>query len=95
MPPQKQKISLIYFVIVTLLLVGMVPLVLTGWILSDKSGRELRAEVGVAGQDSALGGQQGHVVEGEPLSKSLLEHQITAPLGRVAFTHYSSCGESG
>lgn len=43
MPPQKQKISLIYFVIVTLLLVGMVPLVLTGWILSDKSGRELRA----------------------------------------------------
>lgn len=43
MPPGKQKISLIYFVIVTLLLVGMVPLVLTGWILSDKSGRELRA----------------------------------------------------
>ncbi len=43
MPPRKQKISLIYFVIVTLLLVGMVPLVLTGWILSDKSGRELRA----------------------------------------------------
>ena len=43
MPPRKRKISLIYFVIVTLLLVGMVPLVLTGWILSDKSGRELRA----------------------------------------------------
>src|SRR5215210_2295134 len=43
MPPPKQKISLIYFVIVTLLLVGLVPLVLTGWFLSDKSGRELRA----------------------------------------------------
>ena len=43
MPPPKRKISLIYFVIVTLMLVGMVPLVLTGWILSDKSGRELRA----------------------------------------------------
>lgn len=43
MPPEKRKISLIYFVIVTLLLVGLVPLVLTGWFLSDKSGRELRA----------------------------------------------------
>ncbi len=43
MLPGKQKISLIYFVIVTLLLVGLVPLVLTGWFLSDKSGRELRA----------------------------------------------------
>ncbi len=43
MPPQKRKVSLIYFVIATLLLVGLVPLVLTGWILSDKSGRELRA----------------------------------------------------
>src|SRR4029078_6123030 len=43
MPPQRRKVSLIYFVIVTLLLVGLVPLVLTGWFLSDKSGRELRA----------------------------------------------------
>ena len=43
MPPEKQKVSLIYFVIATLLLVGLVPLVLTGWFLSDKSGRELRA----------------------------------------------------
>ena len=43
MPPVKQKISLIYFVIATLLLVGLVPLVMTGWLLSDKSGRELRA----------------------------------------------------
>src|SRR5436190_5200923 len=43
MPPRRRKISLIYFVIITLLLVGLVPLVLTGWFLSDKSGRELRA----------------------------------------------------
>lgn len=43
MPPEKRKVSLIYFVIATLLLVGLVPLVLTGWFLSDKSGRELRA----------------------------------------------------
>ena len=43
MPPLKRKISLIYFVIFTLLLVGLVPIVLTGWFLSDKSGRELRA----------------------------------------------------
>lgn len=43
MPPVKRKISLIYFVVITLLLVGLVPLVLTGWLLSDKSGRELRA----------------------------------------------------
>jgi HD-GYP domain-containing protein (c-di-GMP phosphodiesterase class II) len=43
MPPLKRKISLIYFVIITLLLVGLVPIVLTGWFLSDKSGRELRA----------------------------------------------------
>src|SRR5438874_10992852 len=43
MPPRRQQISLIYFVILALLLVGLVPLVLTGWFLSDKSGRELRA----------------------------------------------------
>jgi HD-GYP domain-containing protein (c-di-GMP phosphodiesterase class II) len=43
MPPKLKKISLIYFVIVTLLLVGLVPLVLTGWLLSEKSGVELRA----------------------------------------------------
>ena len=43
MPTQKRKISLIYFVISTLLLVGMVPLVLTGWLLSGRSARELRA----------------------------------------------------
>ncbi len=43
MPRTPRKISLIYFVIITLLLVGLVPLVLTGWFLSDRSGRELRA----------------------------------------------------
>ena len=43
MPPSTKKISLIYFVVITLLVVGLVPSVLTGWFLSDKSGRELRA----------------------------------------------------
>lgn len=43
MPAQSRKVSLIFFVIVTLLLVGLVPLVLSGWLLSDKSGRELRS----------------------------------------------------
>lgn len=37
------KISLVYFVILTLLLVGLVPLLLTGWSLSDRSASELRA----------------------------------------------------
>ena len=40
--PQR-KISLIYFVVCTLLLVGLVPLVLTGWSLSQRSATELRA----------------------------------------------------
>lgn len=43
MPPRNRKISLIFFVIATLLLVGLVPLVLTGWFLSDRSAKELRA----------------------------------------------------
>lgn len=43
MPPKRTKISLVYFVICTLLLVGLVPLVLTGWFLSERSGQELRA----------------------------------------------------
>jgi HD-GYP domain-containing protein (c-di-GMP phosphodiesterase class II) len=41
-----KKIKLIYFVLITLLLVGVVPLVLTGWFLSDRSGKELRAVEG-------------------------------------------------
>ena len=40
--PQR-KVSLIYLVICTLLLVGLVPLVLTGYFLSERSARELRA----------------------------------------------------
>ncbi len=43
MPLKLRKISLIYFIVFTLLLVGLVPLVLTGWMLSDRSGQELRA----------------------------------------------------
>ena len=43
MPAFPRKISLVYFVILTLLLVGMVPLVLTGWFMSDKSAKELRS----------------------------------------------------
>ncbi len=43
MPRLPKKISLVYFVIITLLLVGLVPLVLTGYFLSERSGRELRA----------------------------------------------------
>ncbi|MBX3299221.1 MAG: HD domain-containing protein [Acidobacteria bacterium] len=41
--PAPRKISLIYFVIATLLLVGMLPLVVTGWLLSERSAKELRA----------------------------------------------------
>jgi HD-GYP domain-containing protein (c-di-GMP phosphodiesterase class II) len=41
-----KKISLIYFVLITLLLIGVVPLVLTGWFLSDRSAKELRAVEG-------------------------------------------------
>ena len=42
MSQKKTKVSLIYFVIFTLLLVGLVPLLLTGWLLSNRSGKELR-----------------------------------------------------
>lgn len=43
MPQKSKKISLLYFVVLTLLLVGLVPLVLTGWFLSGRSGEELRS----------------------------------------------------
>lgn len=43
MPSPERKISLRYLVLLTLLLVGLVPLVLTGWLLSNRSGSELRA----------------------------------------------------
>lgn len=42
MPQNPKKIGLIYFVVLTLLLVGLVPLVLTGWFLSERSAKELR-----------------------------------------------------
>ena len=43
MPFRPNKISLVYFVIFTLLLVGLIPLLLTGWSLSGRSASELRA----------------------------------------------------
>jgi HD-GYP domain-containing protein (c-di-GMP phosphodiesterase class II) len=43
MPQKRFKISLVYFVICTLLLVGLIPLLLTGWLLSGRSATELRA----------------------------------------------------
>jgi len=43
MPALPKNISLRFFVTATLLLVGGAPLILTGWFLSDKSGRELRS----------------------------------------------------
>ena len=46
MVQQKKKISLRYIVLVVLLLVGVVPPLVTGWFLSDRSGRELRAAEG-------------------------------------------------
>lgn len=46
MPLKLNKISLVYFVLITLLLVGVVPVVMTGWFLSDRSAKELRAAEG-------------------------------------------------
>lgn len=46
MPATSKKISLVYFFSITLLLVGLVPLVLTGWFLSERSAVELRAVEG-------------------------------------------------
>jgi HD-GYP domain-containing protein (c-di-GMP phosphodiesterase class II) len=43
MPATRLRIKLVYFVIFSLLLVGLVPLLLTGWFLSERSGSELRA----------------------------------------------------
>ncbi|MGI8813695.1 MAG: HD domain-containing phosphohydrolase [Pyrinomonadaceae bacterium] len=40
--PTNTKISLVYFVTLTLLLVGLLPLLLVGWLLSDRSAKELR-----------------------------------------------------
>ncbi len=46
MAKKKKKFSLRYVVLGTLLFVGVVPLLITGWFLSDRSGRELRAAEG-------------------------------------------------
>jgi HD-GYP domain-containing protein (c-di-GMP phosphodiesterase class II) len=46
MKNKKKIISLRYIVLITLFLVGVVPLVITGWFLSDRSARELRAVEG-------------------------------------------------
>lgn len=45
-PLMRKKISLIYFVVFTLLAVGLLPLLLTSWTLSGRSARELRAVEG-------------------------------------------------
>ena len=46
MSDNKIKISLRIIVLVTLLFVGIVPLIVTGWFLSDRSGKELRSAEG-------------------------------------------------
>lgn len=46
MPLKLKKIRLIYLVIFVLFCVGLVPLLLTGWLLSERSGKELRAVEG-------------------------------------------------
>lgn len=46
MPRTKNKLPLIYYILIALLLVGVVPLVITGWFLSNRSGVELRAAEG-------------------------------------------------
>lgn len=46
MPLTTKKIRIIYFVLLTLLLINIVPLILTGWFLSNRSAEELRAVEG-------------------------------------------------
>lgn len=46
MPLRKKKLPLIFYILIALLLVGVVPLVITGWFLSNRSGVELRAAEG-------------------------------------------------
>jgi HD-GYP domain-containing protein (c-di-GMP phosphodiesterase class II) len=43
MPQRKVEVSLVYFVVCALLLIGLVPLLLTGYFLSERSAGELRA----------------------------------------------------
>ncbi len=46
MAPKNKQISLIFLVFITLLIVGLVPLITSGWLLSDRSAKELRAVEG-------------------------------------------------
>lgn len=46
MAPRKRFISLKYIVTLTLVFVGMVPLLITGWFLSERSAKELRSAEG-------------------------------------------------
>lgn len=46
MPRKSNKLPLIYYILIALLLVGVIPLVITGWFLSKRSGVELRAVEG-------------------------------------------------
>lgn len=46
MPLKFKNLPLIYYILIALLLVGVVPLVITGWFLSNRSGVELRAAEG-------------------------------------------------
>ena len=73
MPSKRPRIKLVYFVVFSLLLVGLVPLLLTGWFLSERSGSELRAvenryQVQLvqekAGQIAMFGQRYGDVVKG-------------------------------
>ena len=43
MPPKIFKPKLIYFIVITLLLVGLIPLVVSGWLSASRSAGELRA----------------------------------------------------
>lgn len=46
MPLKTKKLPLIIYILIALLLVGVVPLVITGWFLSNRSAVELRAAEG-------------------------------------------------
>ena len=46
MPLKFKNFPLIYYILIALFLVGVVPLVITGWFLSNRSGVELRAAEG-------------------------------------------------
>jgi flagellar basal body-associated protein FliL len=43
MPEDFRRLRLIYIVLATLLVVGLLPLALAGWLLSNRSANELRS----------------------------------------------------